>query len=190
MPRLMVLNSERFAELKSFSLKNFTFLPEPEEKTHNEGLIERDYEQSCPEDPLYNVLSLRRGQSECYLEDQAEISQAYQYFIEEPTSPNTTNLHAPQSQLCHSQMSFHYLGSCEESEGESKNLLSTSNEAPVKEKEQVSSQAKTSTKNVTKNMGKLLFKFIWKNRNSLKKQVAASEEEWDAFIACIRIWKK
>lgn len=36
MPSLQVINSERFAELKSFSLKNFTF---PQEKTHNEGLI-------------------------------------------------------------------------------------------------------------------------------------------------------
>lgn len=77
-----------------------------------------------------------------------------------------------QNQLTHSQISFHYLGSFEESEGESKNLLSTSNEAPVKEKE-VSPQAKISTKNVTKNMGKLLFKYIWKNRNTLKKQVVA-----------------
>lgn len=127
MPRLQVLNSERFAELKSFSLKNFTFLRESDEKVHNEGLIERDYEQISLEDPLYNVLSLRRGQSECYLENQAEISQAYQYFVEEPTSPNATSLHPTQSQLCHSQMSFHHLGSYEESEGESKNLLSTSN---------------------------------------------------------------
>lgn len=105
---------------------------ESEEKTHNEGLIERDYEQSSLEDPLYNVLSLKRGQSECYLDDQAEISQAYQYFVEEPTSPNATNLQElgnHQPQLSHSQMSFQYLRSYEESEGESKNLLSTSNEA-------------------------------------------------------------
>ena len=113
-------------------MKNFTFVREPEEKAHNEGLIERDYEQSSPEDPLYNVLSLKRGQSECYLEDQAEISQAYQYFVEDPTSPNAASLQElanHQTQLSHSQMSFQYLGGYEESEGESKNLLSTSNEA-------------------------------------------------------------
>lgn len=61
---------------------------------------------------------------------------------------------------------------------------------PSKEKEPIFNQAKTSTKNVTKNMGKLLFKFIWKNRNSLKKHLGGCEEEWEAFIACIRAWKK
>ena len=49
---------------------------------------------------------------------------------------------------------------------------------------------KESTKNVTKNMGKLLFRFIWKNKNTLKKQMNISNEVWEEFIALIRQWKK
>lgn len=39
-------------------------------------------------------------------------------------------------------------------------------------------------------MGKLLFKYIWKNRIALRKHFQVSNEEWDSFIAEIRLWKK
>lgn len=39
-------------------------------------------------------------------------------------------------------------------------------------------------------MGKLLFKYIWKNRISLRKKLDLPAEEWDSFMSEIRIWKK
>jgi hypothetical protein len=86
-----LINYERFAELNSFSLKNFTFVCDPEERCPAIGFSDRDYDNSYLEDPLYNVLSLKRGKSECYLEDPSEIGQAYQYFIEEPTAINSND---------------------------------------------------------------------------------------------------
>lgn len=40
------------------------------------------------------------------------------------------------------------------------------------------SDNKISTKNVTKNMGKLLFRFIWKNKNTLRRQINVSVDKW------------
>jgi hypothetical protein len=78
----------------------------------------------------------------------------------------------------------------EDSEGDSKNMLSSSNEGEAMLKERDSAQTKVSTKNVTKNMGKLLFKYIWKNRISLRKNFDVSGEQWESFLGEIRIWKK
>jgi hypothetical protein len=51
-------------------------------------------------------------------------------------------------------------------------------------------ESKISTKNVTKNMGKLLFRFIWKNKNTLRRQINVSADKWERFMASIKIWKK
>ena len=78
----------------------------------------------------------------------------------------------------------------EDSEGDSKNMLSSSNEGKLPRKGRESGQTKLSTKNVTKNMGKLLFKYIWKNRISLRKSLDVAGEEWESFLAEVRAWKK
>lgn len=70
--------SERFAELNSFSLRNFAFFCESD---HPSVGLERTEEQAFLEDPLYNVLSLRRGKSECFIDEEERFSQAQQYFI-------------------------------------------------------------------------------------------------------------
>jgi hypothetical protein len=75
-------------------------------------------------------------------------------------------------------MNLHFLPEHEDSEGDSKHMLSTSNEDQGPKKENISTQNKVSTKNVTKNMGKLLFKYIWKNRISLRKHFDVENEEW------------
>lgn len=62
------INTERFAELNSFSLRNFTFLCQSEDKIHMPFGLEREADHSGLEDPLYNVLSLKRGRSECYFD--------------------------------------------------------------------------------------------------------------------------
>lgn len=49
-------------------------------------VIEGEMEAGASEDPLYNVLSFRRGQSECYIADEDPFSNVQQYFIEEPTA--------------------------------------------------------------------------------------------------------
>jgi hypothetical protein len=148
---------------------------------------------AASEDPLYNVLSLRRGQSECYIADEDPFSNAQQYFIEEPTALIDMDLEEERQFTLHHQpshMDLHLPPEQDDSSSDSKNQLSSSNEVPLSAKEREPAQAKVSTKNVTKNMGKLLFKYIWKNRISLRKKFDLPAEEWDSFMSEIRIWKK
>jgi hypothetical protein len=145
------------------------------------------------EDPLYNVLSLHRGQSECYLAEEDPFSNVQQYFVEEPTALMDMDFIEEgefnfQDQPSH--MDLHFLPGQEDSEGDSKNLLSSSNEGHLSTKESEPAQTKVSTKNVTKNIGKLLFKYIWKNRIGLRKNFDIPAEEWDSFMGEIRAWKK
>jgi len=62
-----LISSERFADLNSFSLRNFAFVCESDEKSELRVSQEREPEVNPLEDPLYNVLSLQRGKSECYM---------------------------------------------------------------------------------------------------------------------------
>lgn len=45
------------------------------------------------------------------------------------------------------------------------------------------------SKNATKNMGKLLLKWIKNNQKSLRESVHAADEEWDAFLKEVKVWR-
>lgn len=75
-----------------------------------QSAIEPEMEAGTTEDPLYNVLSLHRGQSECYLADEDPFSNVQQYLIEEPTALIDIDLEEEREfQLHHqpSQMHLH-----------------------------------------------------------------------------------
>jgi hypothetical protein len=110
----------------------------------------------------------------------------HQYFVEEPTALIDIDIMQDRQvdfQYLSSGMDIPMLHEHDDSEGDSKNLLSSSNDGDIGLKKSDSAQAKVSTKNVTKNMGKLLFKYIWKNRMTLRKNFDVSNAEWDSFLS-------